>query len=88
MIKSRIEAQDGKTKEYTGVVGSLIVFFEVHEAGKTLVDGGSVYPQFGPLLWRNAQLMTRKLEFVCSWSVGAPNHHLGELHIAPYVFSA
>lgn len=87
VIKSRIEAQDGKTKEYTGVVGSLIVFFEVHEAGKNTVDGEIVYPQFGPLLWRNVQLMTRKLEFVCSWSLGAPNRHLGELHIAPYIFS-
>lgn len=27
VIKSRIEAQDGKTKEYTGVVGSLVAVF-------------------------------------------------------------
>lgn len=49
VIKSRIEAQDGKTKEYTGVVGSLIVFFEVHEAGKNMVDAGIGKPQLGPL---------------------------------------
>ena len=62
VIKSRIEAQDGKTKEYTGVVGSLIFLW------------GKFIRSSDHFLWRNVQLMTRKLEGVSNLYVVG---HLG-----------